>query len=471
QWVAVGNESSSGVISLTSTDTEDELPDSAVGSNDDSGTKRDGKQVADSHSGDRQGAEFQIPIDAQYRQQKPLEQQTEFANYPQPQAIINSASRWDPEYGDLDEQQAVHLLRESVASLLSSGGTASSAASSALSGNPAAGASGGSRRRGSSRIISGGNKVSGSGAYYRQSHSPGNLSKISEPCYHPSSEPRKRVTANFDHFSDIALSSTATPPFYQHQHNKHDRLQAAGDSGNRHRNTQFPTFEEFKRQQQQQQTQSAQSSISPSAARRRMNVDDSVDDSADADTIVPMSPSLGKQKMYAHPLLSEHPDGYSLFLSDTSRPLSPTTAAAAATGKRSPFASIRAVSPIIVHRPAELDDLSASEAVMQRAQAEAALEQTILCPIKRFNQFGAEYHRLDGTRSSADKRRYAPGDDYRSDAKAAADNIYVQGWARYTSYAIVGFGVGTLVGVGMLYFDMAVNATPKATRTIPIAGF
>ncbi|KAJ2384210.1 hypothetical protein GGI23_006983, partial [Coemansia sp. RSA 2559] len=36
QWVAVGNESSSGVISLTSTDTEDELPDSAVGSNDDS---------------------------------------------------------------------------------------------------------------------------------------------------------------------------------------------------------------------------------------------------------------------------------------------------------------------------------------------------------------------------------------------------------------------------------------------------
>ncbi|KAJ2846002.1 hypothetical protein GGI22_006376 [Coemansia erecta] len=197
-----------------------------------------------------------------------------------------------------------------------------------------------------------------------------------------------------------------------------------------------------------------------------------VDDSADADTIVPMSPSLGRQKMYSHPLLSEKPDGYSLFLSDTSRPMSPTTAVmAAATGKRSPFASIRAVSPIIVHQPVEFDDLSASEAVVQRAQAEAALEQTILCPIKRFNQFGAEYHRLDAT-SDDDKREYdAPGNKHGGNANAAADNIYAQGWARYTSYAIVGFGVGTLVGVGMLYFDMAVNATPKATRTIPIAGF
>ncbi|KAJ1668296.1 hypothetical protein EV178_000642 [Coemansia sp. RSA 1646] len=477
QWVAIGNESSSGVISLTSTDTEEEPPDSAVGSNDDNGSRRKGKQVAAPYSdkwttGDRQGAEFQIPIDAQYHQQKPLEQQNELANYPQPQAIISSsASRWDPEYDDLEEQQAVHLLRESVASLLSSGGTASSAASSALSGNPAKGASSNSRRKGSSRIRSGGNRVGGSGAYYKQSHSPSNISKISEPCYHPSSEPRKQFTANFDHFSDVALSSTATPSYYyQHRHshrNMNDRLQAAGDSGSRPRNAHFPTYEEFKRQQQQQQqqTQSAQSSTSPSAVRRRMNADDSVD----ADTIVPMSPSLGKQKMYTHPFLSEQSDGYSLFLSDTSRPLSPSPAAV--TGKLSPFASIRTVSPIIVHRPAETDP-AASEIAVQRAQAEAALEQTILCPIKSFDQFGAEYHRLDATRPSDDKRAYASGIDHGSETSETAGNdYYVQGWARYTSYAIVGFGVGTLVGVGMLYFDMAANATPKATRTIPIAGF
>ncbi|KAJ2546193.1 hypothetical protein EV175_005694 [Coemansia sp. RSA 1933] len=402
QWVAIGNESSSGVISLTSTDTEDEPPDSAVGSNDDNGTKREGKQVAAAHISDQQGAGFLIPVDAQYyQQQKPLSQHSSgFANYPQPQqiALNSSASRWDPEYDDPEEQQAVHLLRESVASLLSSGGggTASSAASSALSGNPTLGVPGGSRRKGSSRIRSSSSKMGGgSGAYYRQSHSPSNVSKISEPCYHPSSEPRRQVTANFDHFSDIALSTTtATPPPYYNQHgynrHKHDRLQAAGDSGGRHGNAHFPTYEEFKRQQR---TQSAQNSISPSVARRQMNAADS----ADADTIVPMSPSLGKQKPFAHPFLSEQSDGYSLFLSNTvSRPLSPTTAAAAATtGKRSPFSSIRTVSPIIVHRPVELDGDAAvaSEIIVQRAQAEAALEQTIHCPVKSFSQFGAEFHR------------------------------------------------------------------------------
>ncbi|KAJ2884689.1 hypothetical protein IWW38_005399, partial [Coemansia aciculifera] len=46
-------------------------------------------------------------------------------------------------------------------------------------------------------------------------------------------------------------------------------------------------------------------------------------------------------------------------------------------------------------------------------------------------------------------------------------NGSTQTWAKYTGYAIVGFGVGTLVG--MLCFDMAATAAPKATRTIPIA--
>ncbi|KAJ2507264.1 hypothetical protein GGI11_006409, partial [Coemansia sp. RSA 2049] len=279
--------------------------------------------------------------------------------------------------------------------------------------------------------------------------------------------PRRQFTANFDHFSDVALSTTATPSFYaQHRHSQdQSRLQAGSDLGSRRRNTQFPTYEEFKRQQQQQQQQHS-NNASSLALRRRTNVDDSVD----ADTIVPMSPSLGKQKMYSHPLLVDPADGNGLFLSDNSLSLSPTRAAAAAApGMRSPFASIRTVSPIIVHRPAEFD-AEASMIAVQRAQAEAALEQTILCPIKSFNQFGAEYHRPDATRYGDNKEARGPGVQ-REDGAGELAAGYVQGWARYTSYAIVGFGVGTLFGVGMLYFDMAANATPKATRTIPIAGF
>ncbi|KAJ2511604.1 hypothetical protein H4217_007299 [Coemansia sp. RSA 1939] len=489
QWVAIGNESSSGVISLTSSDAEEEPPDSAVGSNDEYvGRRRSvkGKEVAATAHSNWRDAEFQLPVDANRHQQKPLRQANEFSNYPQPQAITrstgnantnidvsneNGAGRWNPQnFGELDEQQqAVHLLRESVASLLSSAGTSSSvASSSAFSGNPARSSTlGGSRRKGSSRVKSTGSKGGGSVAYRQQSRSPSTLSKISEPCYHPSSEPRRQFTANFDHFSDVALSTTATPSFYaQHRHSQdQSRLHAGSDSGSRRRNTQFPTYEEFKRQQQQQQQQHS-NNASSLALRRRTNVDDSVD----ADTIVPMSPSLGKQKMYSHPLLVDPADGNGLFLSDNSLSLSPTRAAAAAApGMRSPFASIRTVSPIIVHRPAEFD-AEASMIAVQRAQAEAALEQTILCPIKSFNQFGAEYHRPDATRYGDNKEARGPGVQ-REDGAGELAAGYVQGWARYTSYAIVGFGVGTLFGVGMLYFDMAANATPKATRTIPIAGF
>ncbi|KAJ1725963.1 hypothetical protein LPJ72_006488, partial [Coemansia sp. Benny D160-2] len=75
---------------------------------------------------------------------------------------------------------------------------------------------------------------------------------------------------------------------------------------------------------------------------------------------------------------------------------------------RSPFASIRTVSPIIVHRPAEFD-AEASMIAVQRAQAEAALEQTILCPIKSFDQFGAEYHRPDATRYGDNKEARGSG--------------------------------------------------------------
>ncbi|KAJ2672534.1 hypothetical protein GGH99_006092, partial [Coemansia sp. RSA 1285] len=243
QWVAVGNESSSGVISLTSSDAEEEPPDSAVGSNDEYvGRRRSvkGKEVAATAHSNWRDAEFQLPVDANRHQQKPLCQANEFSSYPQPQAITrstgntdtnidvsneNGAGRWNPQnFGELDEQQqAVHLLRESVASLLSSAGTSSSvASSSALSGNPArSSALGGSRRKGSSRVKSAGSKGGGSVAYRQQSRSPSTLSKISEPCYHPSSEPRRQFTANFDHFSDVALSTTATPSFYaQHRHNQ-----------------------------------------------------------------------------------------------------------------------------------------------------------------------------------------------------------------------------------------------------------
>ncbi|KAJ1996348.1 hypothetical protein EDC05_000238 [Coemansia umbellata] len=434
QWVAVGNESS-GVISLTSSDNEEEPIDSVIDSNGSGSGK--GKDAAYSgypqnewSAADHQGIDFQIPIDAQYKR-NPLERQSEPLNMAQPASTRIS----EPSYNDLDEQQAVHLLRESVASLLSSGNSGS-AVSSALSGLPPRSASG-SWRRDSRNIYNQG----GSDVQHRRTRSPSNLSKISEPCYHPSSALRKQFTTDFDHFSDIALSSAATPPhYYQHHysHNqhKHDRLQiyqATEDQSGRRLATQLPTYEEFKqqRQQQQQQQQQQQScNVVPSSMRKRANTDDS----ASADATVP---SVEKQRQFAlHPLLAEPASGRGMLESSNISP---------ADG-RSPFASIRTVSPVIVDGASAFEqyeaniDADADADGVRRAQAEAALERTILCPIKSFGQFGAEYQ------------------------------LHTS-WAKYTSYAIVGFGVGTLVGVGMLYFDMAANATPKATRTIPVSSF
>ncbi|KAJ2466793.1 hypothetical protein EV174_006483, partial [Coemansia sp. RSA 2320] len=119
----------------------------------------------------------------------------------------------------------------------------------------------------------------------------------------------------------------------------------------------------------------------------------------------------------------------------------------------SPFASIRTVSPVLISESGDGNTLG----IVSRAQAEAALEQAILCPLKSFTSS----NRYNSSNAEKAKQDAVERNNSSSSASAA------QTWAKYTGYAIVGFGVGTLVG--MLCFDMAATTAPKATRTIPIA--
>ncbi|KAJ2684454.1 hypothetical protein H4R19_006890, partial [Coemansia spiralis] len=322
------------------------------------------------------------------------------------------------------EEQAVHLLRESVASLLSSTGSPASS-SSALSPRrmrpPGGESSSGGGQHGWRQQLN---------ANRRRSQSPSTVSKISEPCY-LSSAPRRHFAAGFDHFSDIALSATAPPP----QHPRARQSASHGDiwqHGPRADVTSPPPAD----QQGNRRPDAPLGGSSTEFRRRGAGSSGPADLSATGTTVV------GAGAAYHHPLLASHSEHYRLPIR---LPASPGAA-------RSPFASIRTVSPILIPSPSacvapcELD-------LLARAQAEAALEQTILCPLE---QPSRQPDAADG--------KGAQGDGADGDGSGSAR----QAWARYTGYAIVGFGVGTLVG--MMCFDMAAIAAPKATRTIPIVG-
>ncbi|KAI8326022.1 hypothetical protein GQ54DRAFT_162295 [Martensiomyces pterosporus] len=430
QWVAVSN-GSSGVISLTSSDNEDERPDSALSViNDSRGASThgnggyhqmqgDGKEPAQQAGvGSGFAIGFSVPVDAQYRdtsERPPLSTR---------RGVILGAEN------EQDSVQAVHMLRESVASLLSSAGSSTSSASSA---NP-----GSSRRRHARQHQPLGQEQQGSSRHLRQRHdvsrSPSRLSKVSEPCY-PSSAPRRRFTADLDHFSDIALSTNvATPP---HQAPSSSRL---------------PTYEEYKLQQQQQQQAESSATLPPSsdqgALRRRTNTNEG----SDADAIVPRA--------------YEYADVPSSLLADHQAHHMPAIASVSSIATRSPFASIQTISPVIVPYKDCLESPMPDTAMISRVQAEAVLEQTILCPMGS-SSTDAEKMRL--VSSSGKEGATNAGNGYNSPGGyPSSGGSNVQAWAKYTGYAIIGFGVGTLVG--MMCFDLAATATPKATRTIPVTG-
>ncbi|KAJ2375886.1 hypothetical protein GGI05_007084, partial [Coemansia sp. RSA 2603] len=169
----------------------------------------------------------------QWSAQQPMQVETSYILPPS----SSVSSRWKETRQDAESEHAVHLLRESVASLLSSSGgsAASSVASAHRSSNI------GISRRLQDDQYGIGIRRSSQGSAYRQSRSPSSLSKVSEPCYPPSA-PRRKFTASLDHFSDIALSSTTTPPRIS-DHPQHAHLQ-------QHLATApFPSYEEYKQQQ------------------------------------------------------------------------------------------------------------------------------------------------------------------------------------------------------------------------------
>ncbi|KAJ2339211.1 hypothetical protein GGF43_006693 [Coemansia sp. RSA 2618] len=286
---------------------------------------------------------------------------------------------------------------------------------------------------------------------YARSQSPSDVSKISEPCY-LSSAPRRRVTADLDRFSDIALSAYAvTAPPSQQRAPAH--LHAAPDGARP--SMQLPTYEEFHQREVglsdarsgagvplfgADASSSAMPAAEPMPPPPRRQTTAGISD-VEASTAVN---SAARAHAY-HPLLAD----YGVHRRVARQP------SVSSDASRSPFASIRTVSPVIVDERSPALALAATldlDAV-GRAQAEAALEQTILCPLSR--TIDAPY----STRGSI--KSIAPdGED--------GGNGIRQNWARYTGYAIVGFGVGTLVG--MMCLDMAASATPRATRTIPIVG-
>ncbi|KAJ2161633.1 hypothetical protein GGF46_001315 [Coemansia sp. RSA 552] len=407
QWVAVGAESS-GVISLTSSDNEDEGAGQARGKAPEPARPR-------------------APVDPGLRQ-TPVRSSVPPRSPPLP---TQSAS--------LDaDQQAVHLLRESVASLLSSAGSADSSQVSSARPRPVTGSN--SQRAG---------RYSHQGTY-RRPQSPSSLSKVSEPCYPPSA-PRRQFTVDHDYFSDIALSGSAAA---------HSRAVPGASSRGP---APLPTYEEFRQNRLAQEqpygvfasrdSASVASSAMPqptesqSSLRRRPNESSTSAATAEASTVVNSAASAAAQYYQNHhPLLSDYAEHRW-----AARQLSVSSGAS-----RSPFASIRTVSPVLINNSALPLGASLDPDAVSRAQAEAALEQTILCPLDRT---------LDTSYFAGSKAGGMEKDDPLPNESGGGAG---QTWAKYTGYAIVGFGVGTLVG--MMCFDLGPAGTPKATRTIPIAG-
>ncbi|KAJ2439265.1 hypothetical protein GGI03_008839, partial [Coemansia sp. RSA 2337] len=249
QWVAVRNEGS-GVISLTSSDNEDEygdLPMDIPAATNLANTEREQSLMAtrpplssNHRQRDDSTTGFQIPLEAR-RHESNLPGEPPY--YAPPPSARHWSAAAEGQGANLEAEQAVHLLRESVVSLLSSGGSTTSSASSAQPGG--GGSNVNSRRRYGS--------LQQQGAH-RASRSPSRLSKISEPSYPPSA-PRRQLTADFDHFSDIALTSTTTPP---HHYSNQYRQPANTATHRPPTTTQLPTYEEFKQRQQSQRQQQQQ---------------------------------------------------------------------------------------------------------------------------------------------------------------------------------------------------------------------
>ncbi|KAJ2144397.1 hypothetical protein IW136_001360 [Coemansia sp. RSA 678] len=394
QWVAVGN-GSSGVISLTESDIED----------DDTVPDIKGKRAA---SYSRVG----MPVDAHYS----LPPQTN-----NERAVGHNATGADP--------QTVHLLRESVASLLSAANSPSS--SSVSSAQPYIVGAGSRRQHAQIRQSASTSGRPRHSHEYARSQSPSDVSKISEPCY-LASAPRPRVTANLDRFSDIALSNyaVATPPFQQqrppaHPHLAHDASRPS---------TQLPTYEEFRQRQRGARASEghvpsynvgASSAIpvptghvaEPRSMLGRQTVGGPRVGVSDVEASTAVNSAA---RVHAHhPLLGDYGvhRRTGQHMSESSH------------GSRSPFASIRTVSPVMMNEqntvlgPATNLELDA----VTRAQAEAALEQTIQCPLSQT---------IDTAYTARDSNKDTPGE-----IPGDSCSILRQSWAKYTGYAIVGFGV------------------------------
>ncbi|KAJ2887743.1 hypothetical protein FB639_001106 [Coemansia asiatica] len=379
QWVAVGSESS-GVISLTSSDNEDEYEDASKSKNSGFRDPSIATSTSDNTSATNEHS-------SSYSHRQPNDKSKSMGKQPQQRPDRDSAdthyqqghdqwhsgqpmqmqhpalygtsgqtgndSRWEDEQ-DLETEKAVHLLRESVASLLSSSGN--SGASSVASAQASISTGGISRRDQRTGI-----RHRSLGPAYRPTRSPSSLSKISEPCYPPSA-PRRKFAPNLDHFSDITLSSNSTPPFASlplvNQH--HQQTPA----------TQFPTYDEFKQQQQQQQQQHSVPAVTSAlvdnratdglAARKRANTADTFDSFAD---------------IVAHPLLAD--------VADHNKPLAAESSLYSA-ATRSPFASIMTLSPVVVTEKdsGPSNDHRSSPELVNKARAAAALEQAIHCPMR-----------------------------------------------------------------------------------------
>ncbi|KAJ1724523.1 hypothetical protein LPJ53_001228 [Coemansia erecta] len=461
QWVAVGSESS-GVISLTSSDNEDDgsRSDSAMGVPDDEDNDK-GKQAE--HTSPQMSAGTHYQDRDQWGAQQPMQVETSYILPPS-----NSASsRWKDIHQDAESEHAVHLLRESVASLLSSSG--GSAASSVASAQRSSSIGGAPRRLQDSQYGIG-LRRSSQGSAYRQTRSPSSLSKVSEPCYPPSA-PRRKFTASLDHFSDIALSSTTTPPRIS-DHPQHAHVQ-------QHLATApFPSYEEYKQQQQQRNLSipapptfiddattvvaaasapvaTVGNSVNASMAYRKATTADALESFVDA--TVP----AGGQRYAVHPLLAE--------IGARSSAVDSSLYSAAS---RSPFASIRTVSPVLVTEKSDrlwedpapgMLSRTLPDAV-NRARAAEALEQTIYCPLKMLKSQSAYLSQTAPQPTDSN-----PGIDASNSANSA-DIPASSGWAKYTGYAIVGFGVGTLVGMLCLEMANMPAPIPKATRSFPVAG-
>ncbi|PIA19525.1 hypothetical protein COEREDRAFT_90262 [Coemansia reversa NRRL 1564] len=453
QWVAVSS-SGSGVISLTSSDNEDEGRILTKGK---APAPAPALHVADPQQLRRRGYFSAMPVAA------PVPKNNTLPTAP-------GSSRLG------SEQQAVHLLRESVASLLSSTGSAASSTVSSAQPQSLTVVAATAPERGDS--------------WRRRSQSPSSVSKISEPCY-AASAPRRQFTADLDHFSDIALSAVAVtaPPSHQRsqrpESSPHSAARLPTYDEFKHRGAvQPPLYDKFKhRETTQPSLYDAEvpdvympPTIQPSSFRR---IVPAVDPSAFEASVAAesrnsstsslrrrvagsggMSGSSAAATTVVASTAAPEPAPYHPLLSDLGSPRALHDQLSIYSASRSPFSSIRTVSPIIVAEGNSILRSAAAidEGAVARARAEAALERTILCPMSCT---------ADNSYFKSEKETGTENPHSESDGA----NHSRQTWVKYTGYAIVGFGVGTLVG--MMCFDMATSAvaTPKATRTIPLAGF